>query len=713
MSDAAPRPRYVPALDGIRGIGLIGMLCYHAQAPWAKGSIFTISMFFTMSGFLIASLMLHERDSTGTIDLRAFWVRRFRRLLPGALMTLAFVTVFGAFIADQTQRAHLRGDVVSALFYVANWRFVFNGTAYLDAVSSPSPVLHFWSLSIEEQFYLLFPIIAILLVGTRRGRRARSDAARSRLHMGIGIGALTLLSASLPFIFTMSHDRIYLGADTRAAEILMGVLLAVALAKVPLGSAPEPAWWNKALTYVGPVVLAVMVVSWVVVPKDSPWIYRGGLAAYSVLSAILCAAGAMPGNPVARILGVKPLIKLGRLSYGIYLYHWPIYLWLTPQRFGWKVDPLHPTWEFWALLAIRIGVTLVIATLSYRYVEEPLRVGKPLFGQPLRRLAPLSAAILIVAVFAMTVGVQTGTVSVAAAEQSKLRTDTRDADTSSPLPADLAKKAEDAGGAGAQATTTTSPPLSTSTTWQVVPGGLQPPPVVRPKRKLRLLIVGDSSAVFLAFALNTWNDKAKIFDLNSYGLMGCPIGRGGTEFSTAMEKTFDPMCFDWENIWRDAIAKSKPDVIMVASGYHDATDRRLTPDGPWQRPGEPAYDKFLSSEYDKLVDLLSTANAPILWLDNPPVREGQNLANGEILNDPANDPARMDHLNLLLRQLAARRPNVHVIEYAKFFWTWPGGPFDPKVREDGLHVDYDGREIVGSWLGPVLLDAYWKAVIPR
>jgi len=710
MPDSAPRPRYVPALDGLRGIGLVGMLLYHAQVPWAKGSIFAISMFFTMSGFLIASLMLHERGTTGTVDLRAFWVRRFRRLLPAALVTLSLVTLFGAVIADQTQRAHLRGDVMSALFYVANWRFVFNGTAYLDAVSSPSPVLHFWSLSIEEQFYLLFPILVILLVGSRRGQRVRGDAMRTRWRLGLGVGALTLLSGALPLIFTMSHDRIYLGADTRASEILMGVLLAVVLAKVPLGNPRESSWWTRALTYVGPVGLAVMVVSWVLVDKESAWIYRGGFTAYAVLSALVCAACAIPGNPTARLLAFKPIIWFGRRSYGVYLYHWPIYLWLTPQRLGLEVDPLHPTWQFWLLLAIRIGVTLVISTLSYRYIEEPLRVGKPLFGQPLRRLAPVSATVVVIALFAMTVGVQTGTVSVAAAEQSKLRTNTRDADTSSPLPADLAKKAKDA---DAATTTTISPPLSTSTTWQVVPGGLQPPPVVRPKRKLRLLIVGDSSAVFLAFALNTWNDKAKIFDLNSYGLMGCPIGRGGTEFSTAREKTFDPMCFDWENIWRDAIAKSKPDVIMVASGYHDATDRRLTPGGPWQRPGEPAYDAFLSSEYDKLVALLSTANAPILWLDNPPVREGQNLANGEVLNDPANDPARMDHLNLLLQQLAARHSNVHIVEYAKFFWTWPGGPFDPKLREDGLHVDYDGREIVGRWLGPVLLDAYWKAVIPQ
>ncbi|HIK83821.1 MAG TPA: acyltransferase, partial [Myxococcales bacterium] len=154
------RLEYNAGLDGLRGIGLLAILFYHSGVNWIPGGFLSVSTFFTLSGFLITSLLLYEWDQAGRIDLAVFWRQRFRRLMPGALLALAVIAILGATIGDDTQIARLRGDALAALFYISNWRFVYLGSDYADIFASPSLVQHFWSLSIEEQFYLTFPIVA-------------------------------------------------------------------------------------------------------------------------------------------------------------------------------------------------------------------------------------------------------------------------------------------------------------------------------------------------------------------------------------------------------------------------------------------------------------------------------------------------------------------------------------------------------------------------
>jgi peptidoglycan/LPS O-acetylase OafA/YrhL len=171
--DQNPRPtrlEYNPGLDGLRGIGLVAILFYHSGVNWIPGGFLSVSTFFTLSGFLITSLLLYEWDNTGRIDMSRFWSHRFRRLMPGALLALGVIAVLGATIGDPSQVARLRWDGLSALFYVSNWRFIHLGADYADMFASPSLVQHFWSLSIEEQFYMTFPIFAIALLryGDRR-----------------------------------------------------------------------------------------------------------------------------------------------------------------------------------------------------------------------------------------------------------------------------------------------------------------------------------------------------------------------------------------------------------------------------------------------------------------------------------------------------------------------------------------------------------------
>jgi len=685
------RPGYVPALDGYRGIGIVATMLYHHGAVWAQGSIFAISTFFTLSGFLITTLLIQERASTQRIDLWQFWVRRFRRLLPAALVTLAGVVVFGATFADATQLGRMRGDVLAALGYVANWRFITSGQAYLDHYATPSPVLHFWSLAIEEQFYLAFPLIVAVVLW-------RAPVGSVLRRLGVALGALAVVSAFLPFVTSMGPDRIYLGTDTRAAEILAGCVLAVLLARHRLGDPVRPGPVRSALRVLGPIALTGALAVWILVPKTATWIYEGGFTLYAVGSCVLIAACLDGGNPVSILLRRPVLVWLGQRSYSIYLLHFPLFMVLSPERTG---------LSFWPLLAVRLATAVLAAEVLHRFVEEPLRRGRRILAQPLARVAPVFAAVLVVALVAVTSGAGGGTVQVAAAGGDRLRLEASVRDTTPPVPADRA-------GQGGPASSSTAPPptapVTTASTVEPRSGPLVPPPIRRPDRRLRMLVVGDSSAVFLAHALDLWDDAGpKLFDVAGYGLMGCGLVTGGTENIAGKEIDFDPKCERWEPTWRDAIAETKPDMIVLAGSFHDATDRRLAADQPWEHVGQPRYDGVLRAAYEHVLEVLGSAGVPILWLDNPPVMQGLNLPDRTVPT-PANDPHRMVLVNRIQAEVAAGRPRVAVVPYASFFEAWPGGPLDPVLRGDGLHVDYEGRELVSRWLGPTLLDTYWHVL---
>ena len=208
---------HFPAIEGLRGLAVAAVVLFHAQFDWMKGGYLGVSTFFTLSGFLITSLLLAERSGTGQVDLRRFWTRRVRRLMPASFAALALIALFGIFAADAVQKRNLAGDVISALAYVANWRFLFSNQSYGELFAAPSPVQHFWSLAIEEQFYLVFPVLAWFAL------------ARLRVRQGVFAVVVAVLiagSLALTLFGGLSHDAIYYNTFTRAAELLAGSLLA-------------------------------------------------------------------------------------------------------------------------------------------------------------------------------------------------------------------------------------------------------------------------------------------------------------------------------------------------------------------------------------------------------------------------------------------------------------------------------------------------------
>jgi peptidoglycan/LPS O-acetylase OafA/YrhL len=352
--DRRPTLTYQPGLDGLRGLAVAGVLLFHGGFSWAVGGYLGVSTFFTLSGFLITSLLLREREATGSISLKAFWGRRFRRLMPASLVALAGIVLYGLLVADQAQLNDLRGDVLAALAYVANWRFIFQDQSYADLFTSPSPVQHFWSLAIEEQFYFVFPVLASGVLAVARG-------GRRTFMVVLGLGALASTLAMV-----MLHEpglattRVYYGTGTRAVELLTGALLATVLAGYPLRLR---SLGRRVATVLGVLTLAVVLWWWGTVDQTAAWLYEGGLTIYALLSVVLIVAATSPG-PVRRLLSVEPLRQLGRISYGVYLFHWPIFLWLSPERTGLSI---------WPLFALRLAVTLPAAILSFQLIEQPVR----------------------------------------------------------------------------------------------------------------------------------------------------------------------------------------------------------------------------------------------------------------------------------------------------------------------------------------------------
>jgi len=357
------RLRYLPGLDGLRALAVIGVLLYHAEVPWAPGGFLGVEMFFAISGYLITALLLGERLGSGTIVLRDFWMRRARRLLPALYLFLAATAVYAVLFLPH-DLVQLRGDLVAALLYVTNWFFIFHDQSYFAFTGRPPLLQHLWSLAVEEQFYLFWPLV---FGGLLKVWGSRRDRTRLLAAVAGGAVASTLLMAIL-YHPGQDPTRVYYGTDTRAAGLLIGA--ALALVWSPWRLTPRITLGGRILLDVAGVagVALLCVYMWKITEFDT-WLYRGGFALVSLTTALVVAVAAHPGADVGRrLLGVGVLRWIGIRSYGIYLWHFPIFMVTRP---GLDQDLL----SGYPLLFVRVAITFAIAELSFRYVEQPIRHG--------------------------------------------------------------------------------------------------------------------------------------------------------------------------------------------------------------------------------------------------------------------------------------------------------------------------------------------------
>jgi len=368
-------------IDGLRAIAVAAVFVYHANASWLPGGFLGVDVFFVISGLLITSLLLAEYADTGRIALGGFWLRRGRRLLPAVFALLGVCLLVAATVARH--RLDVRGDAVAAMFYVSNWKFVFEQQNYFDQFGSPPVLQHLWSLAVEEQFYLLWPIL--LLVGLRFVPR----------RLPLLVGSAVLASTALMWALYERSDpsRAYYGTDTRMAPLLVGALLAFFWKPGALPSVRRPRG-RVALDALSVAALSAVALSFFLVDSGQAALYHGAFLALAACTALLLACVVHPASSAGRVLEQPTLRWLGERSYAIYLWHWPVIV-LTLSNL---TDDIHAG----VLLAVQLAATLALADLSYRLVERPIRRGA------LRRVkvrVPHLAAGARVSVIAGTTGV--------------------------------------------------------------------------------------------------------------------------------------------------------------------------------------------------------------------------------------------------------------------------------------------------------------------
>jgi peptidoglycan/LPS O-acetylase OafA/YrhL/lysophospholipase L1-like esterase len=625
----------MPALDGVRALAVAAVLLYHGDVAWAQGGYLGVDAFFVLSGFLITSLLVSEWHRSGRIALAAFWARRARRLLPALFLVLGAVAAYGAVVAAPTELENLRRDGLSTLAYVANWGQIASHQSYFQSFAAPSPLRHTWSLAIEEQFYLVWPLLVFGVLRWRRG---------SLRSLAVTTGVLLCASAVWMVVLykpDVDPTRVYYGTDTRAQSLLMGALLSLLLARRrPLGVAA-----TRVLH--GAAVLAAVWLGWIWVhtSERASWLYRGGFTLCALLVAVVIASVTRrERGPLGQLLSLRPIRWVGEISYGLYLWHWPLYVLISEQRTGLNGG---------VLLAARLLATFVVATASFYLVERPIRRG--VFQRWRVRIAtPATVALLAAAIVTATGGPATPLSEVAAAD--------------------------------------IHPPPTAPT----APAG-QPGPV-------RVLVVGDSVANSMAPGLERAAAAQGLVVWNA-AVDGCGITQDVGEQRVWGWQPARPACSPgWRQRWPLQVQQFDPDVVVVLLGTDDAFDRRIN--GQEIDFDTPAGDQLTRSELQEAFGALSAGGARVVVLTTPYSVIG--WPRQIRLDRSAYNAAWIDRWNEDLRAVATKNPGkVSILDLNHLLCpdgAWTATVNGVQVRAvDKMHLSDAGADLVAGWLAPQLV----------
>ena len=680
---------YVPALDGLRAVAVLGVLLYHGGAPLVTGGFLGVDVFFVLSGFLITSLLLGEWTERMTIKLGQFWARRARRLLPALLVMLVGVALYAKVFAQPGEFANLRLDSLSTLFYVANWHFIIGGNDYFTLNAPPSPLQHMWTLSIEEQFYFVWPLVVLFLL--RVGRRLRPARRLWPVLAAAVVGAIaSAIDMRLSYQGGASVMRLYEGTDTRSQDVLVGAALAAGMAiwvqrrKPPavvdprsrraqitrvhpsagtvgtaappghrrdrprqraLGIKPIAAWEiirpraRAVLQVVGWTALALGAYGLWRLTGPRGFLFEGGyfLFALGVAMVIFCVVTAQAAS-LSRALGNRVFRFVGMISYGTYLWHVPLFALLSSLRLHLYGYPL---------LVVRIAATLVVATGSYYLVEEPVRKGR------LRSFSEWRVWLLTSASF---VGVVAVTVA-----------------------ATLPSTAEAAGSLRVEGAQYTGPPV-------------------------KVLILGDSVAYTMGFAMLAGQPQNSYdVSIDNGALIGCGFFRStgfrqvGVDDQVATScNTTSPTSEQWPALWQGDLNQFHPNVVVVMAGRWEVSDRTI--DGHWLHIGQPAFDAVLKRSMEQAVQVATSSGALLVFMTSPCFAPSEQ-PNGQLW--PETSLARVAAYNAMVRTVAAEHPaTVQVDDLGA--QLCPGGQYTATLN--GLQIrDGDGVHIVptaaaGQWV---------------
>jgi peptidoglycan/LPS O-acetylase OafA/YrhL len=355
------RPARIEGLDGLRALAIVGVLVYHLNASWLPGGFLGVDVFFVVSGFLITTLLVREHHRTGRIALSQFWVRRARRLVP-ALLLCVLTSVLIARAVSQDLLVDIGRQLVGALTFSTNWAEITAGTSYFDQ-TAPQLFMNFWSLAVEEQFYLLWPLVTLALL-----------AVSSRVRVGVAVAVGVASSVLMALLFTPGTDatRVYYGTDTHVMGLMVGAAMAFAWASPRLALRLAPSGWGRLGSYAVPLALVVLLAEMALLDEQSTLTFRGGIVAASLATAVLV-LGVIERRPdgatgVQRVLRHPLAGWVGARSYSIYLWHWPVILLVALDNPSAPGTSTHVLTRLWCVL-----VTLALADLTFRFVETPFR----------------------------------------------------------------------------------------------------------------------------------------------------------------------------------------------------------------------------------------------------------------------------------------------------------------------------------------------------
>ncbi|MBC1612176.1 acetyltransferase [Listeria welshimeri] len=348
--------KYVPSIDGLRALAVIAVIAYHLNFSWAKGGFIGVDIFFVLSGYLITNILLTQWEKNQTLQLKHFWLRRFRRLIPAAYIMIVVVVIFSVLFHSEILK-NLRGDAIASFFYVSNWWFIFHNVSYFDSFGMPSPLKNLWSLAIEEQFYLIWPVFLLVFLRWVKNPKLL-------LKIVIGLGLLSAIWMTILYVPGTDPSRVYYGTDTRLFDLLSGCALAFVWPFNRL-SPNIPKRSKAALNIAGTISILFFFLITALVSEYQPFLYRGGLLFVAIMGVVMIATIAHPASYLSKIFSFKPLRWIGTRSYGIYLWHYPIITLTTPV-----LEIGQPS--IWRSI-LQVAATFIIAELSFRYIETPIR----------------------------------------------------------------------------------------------------------------------------------------------------------------------------------------------------------------------------------------------------------------------------------------------------------------------------------------------------
>jgi peptidoglycan/LPS O-acetylase OafA/YrhL len=650
---AASGPRRIVPLDGIRALAVTAVILYHAEPSWAIGGYFGVDVFFVLSGYLITNLLLAEWQGSGGVALRAFWARRARRLLPALFLMLAVVGAVAVAYPEVLGSPGLFGDTLATLGYVANWHLIAAHADYFATTANPSPLLPTWSLAIEEQFYLVWPIVLLAVVGGLRHRHRRplgSGGGQRRIALvalvaaGGAVASATLMAVITP-VGAESVNRSYYGSDTRA----QGLLIGAALAALSL-------WWGPVRTAVGRRVVWILGIvgglgvlsMWRMVSETSALAFHGGFALMGLgTAAVIACLTLVVDHPLAKVLTFSPLPYLGRISYGMYLWYFPVLLVVTPLRT--HLDGV-------ALLGLRMAVIVGLAAASFHLVETPIRHGV-LAGW--RSWVAVPAAVVAVSMLALLVP----------SLEAQLPT------------------------AGAAV----SLPLAHT---EAAASFIMPPTPVR------VLLVGDSMSGSLDVGLSTIAPRYGAQVING-AAPGCSLAEGSavrvlwyTNPPGAPCESQDPAHL--LATYRSMVRQYDPDVVVYLA-RSDTLDTEL--DGSWQHLGQPSFDLWAERRFKQAIAVLSSEGAHVVLMTSPYYQSGEQ-SDGQPL--PENEPARVSVDRRLIAEAVGSAHGVaSVVDLSRMLS--PTNQFVSDVDgvdvrcADGIHLTIPGGQLVGQRFLPQLV----------